>query len=178
MPPEVDRRPIAVAVFQASLAQSFLGFSTVFSRPRWAVFRTRHFVAIANTIHLRHVYSLRASALCSNGGAYLPFCPRCRASPPVNFRAQPVQFCTVLHARTNARTHERTYANPSPKAHDGNPCALLSTTRPALTAGPPSQRPFLSGLANCYAPCRRLCIAKRAPKFTPDSHLRPAGTGD
>jgi hypothetical protein len=83
-----------------------------------------------------------------------------------------VQYCT------HARTHERTYANPSPKAHDGNPCALLSTTRPALTAGPPSQRPFLSGLANCYAPCRRLCIAKRAPKFTPDLHLRPAGTGD
>ena len=59
--------------------------------------------------------------------------------------AQPVLFCT-------ARTHERTYANPS--AHDSNPCALLSMTRPALTAGPPSQRPFLSGLANCYAPCR------------------------
>jgi hypothetical protein len=56
----------------------------------------------------------------------------------------------ALHC-THARTHIRKSI-----AHDSHPCPLLSMTRPALTAGPPSQRPSLSGLANCYAPCRRL----------------------
>lgn len=73
---------------------------------------------------------------------------------------QPVLFCTV-------RTHERTYANPSPTTV--NPCALLSMTRPALTAGPPSQRPFLSGLANCYAPSRRL-VSRSAHQSSHQTH--------
>jgi hypothetical protein len=125
------------------LQHTFPPFPTLFFVfSRVARFRTRH-CAVINTI------PPRPRALCSNGGAYLPFCPRRRASHHVHF-AQPVLFCTV-------RTHKRTYANPSPTTVTH---ALLSMTRPALTAGPPSQRPFLSGLANCYAPCR--CLHREA----------------
>ena len=119
------------------LQHTFPPFPTLFFVfSRVARFRARH-CAVINTI------PPRSRALCSNGGAYLPFCPRRRASHHVHF-AQPVLFCT-------ARTYKRTYADPSPTTVTH---ALLSMTRPALTAGPPSQRPFLSGLANCYAPCR------------------------
>ena len=143
------------------LQHTFPPFPTLFFVfSRVARFRTRHF-AVINTI------PPRSRALCYNGGAYLPFCPRRRASHHVHF-AQPVLICMYC---THVQTHIRKSI-----AHDSNPCSAIYDT-PCIDCRPAQPATLSVGTRQLLRALSLSASRSAHQSFVPDS-LRPAGSGD